>query len=199
MLCDTLRILLHPVAFQFLFWIKSIFSLIIPSCSPLPQFTVYIFPLSFMHMQPSYPFFSLFPPLKHLSIFSHAYASIIPIFLTISTTQTSSHSLSRVCSHQTHFYHHFLHLKFFSFSLMHMAFRLLGCGSLRFMDHGEDLIWHIFLFIKDILKGKSIPTFEAPYHGTVARDFTYIDDIVKGGVVVVSLEGYKKLFTCGHA
>ena len=67
------------------------------------------------------------------------------------------------------------------------------------MDHGEDLIWHIFLFTKDILKGKSIPTFEAPYHGTVARDFTYIDDIVKGGVVVVSLEGYKKLFTCGHA
>ncbi|KAJ6338037.1 hypothetical protein OIU76_007668 [Salix suchowensis] len=28
--------------------------------------------------------------------------------------------------------------------------------------------------------GKSIPIFEAANHGTVARDFTYIDDIVKG-------------------
>ncbi|XP_051147795.1 UDP-glucuronate 4-epimerase 3-like [Andrographis paniculata] len=37
-----------------------------------------------------------------------------------------------------------------------------------------------FFFTKDILKGKSIPIFEAPNHGTVARDFTYIDDIVKG-------------------
>ncbi|KAG9156897.1 hypothetical protein Leryth_015502 [Lithospermum erythrorhizon] len=37
-----------------------------------------------------------------------------------------------------------------------------------------------FFFSKDILKGKSIPIFEGPNHGTVARDFTYIDDIVKG-------------------
>ncbi|KAG5251444.1 hypothetical protein OIU77_025047 [Salix suchowensis] len=37
-----------------------------------------------------------------------------------------------------------------------------------------------FFFTKDILKGKSIPIFEAANHGTVARDFTYIDDIVKG-------------------
>lgn len=37
-----------------------------------------------------------------------------------------------------------------------------------------------FFFTKDMLKGKSIPIFEAPNHGTVARDFTYIDDIVKG-------------------
>ena len=36
-----------------------------------------------------------------------------------------------------------------------------------------------FFFTKDILKGKSIPIFEAANHGTVARDFTYIDDIVK--------------------
>ncbi|OMP00623.1 NAD-dependent epimerase/dehydratase [Corchorus olitorius] len=34
--------------------------------------------------------------------------------------------------------------------------------------------------VRDILKGKSIPIFEAANHGTVARDFTYIDDIVKG-------------------
>ncbi|CAM8991084.1 unnamed protein product [Rhodiola kirilowii] len=39
-----------------------------------------------------------------------------------------------------------------------------------------------FFFTKDMLKGKSIPIFEAPNHGTVARDFTYIDDIVKGCV-----------------
>ncbi|KAL6495408.1 UDP-glucuronate 4-epimerase 3 [Orobanche gracilis] len=37
-----------------------------------------------------------------------------------------------------------------------------------------------FFFTKDILRGKSIPIFEAANHGTVARDFTYIDDIVKG-------------------
>ncbi|GAA0154721.1 epimerase/racemase [Lithospermum erythrorhizon] len=37
-----------------------------------------------------------------------------------------------------------------------------------------------FFFSKDILKGKSISIFEGPNHGTVARDFTYIDDIVKG-------------------
>ncbi|KAJ0239884.1 UDP-glucuronate 4-epimerase 4 [Hirschfeldia incana] len=37
-----------------------------------------------------------------------------------------------------------------------------------------------FFFTKDILKGKSISIFESANHGTVARDFTYIDDIVKG-------------------
>ncbi|KAF2282673.1 hypothetical protein P3X46_014650 [Hevea brasiliensis] len=37
-----------------------------------------------------------------------------------------------------------------------------------------------FFFTRDILKRKSIPIFEAANHGTVARDFTYIDDIVKG-------------------
>ena len=37
-----------------------------------------------------------------------------------------------------------------------------------------------FFFTKDILKGKQITVFEAPDGGTVARDFTYIDDIVKG-------------------
>jgi UDP-glucuronate 4-epimerase len=37
-----------------------------------------------------------------------------------------------------------------------------------------------FFFTKDILKGKQITVFESPDGGTVARDFTYIDDIVKG-------------------
>lgn len=37
-----------------------------------------------------------------------------------------------------------------------------------------------FFFTKDSLKGKSISIFESANHGTVARDFTYIDDIVKG-------------------
>ncbi|KAJ4954525.1 hypothetical protein NE237_011308 [Protea cynaroides] len=37
-----------------------------------------------------------------------------------------------------------------------------------------------FFFTKDILEGKPIQIFEASNHGTVARDFTYIDDIVKG-------------------
>ncbi|CAH8362467.1 unnamed protein product [Eruca vesicaria subsp. sativa] len=37
-----------------------------------------------------------------------------------------------------------------------------------------------FFFTKDILRGKAISVFEGANHGTVARDFTYIDDIVKG-------------------
>ncbi|XP_021753976.1 UDP-glucuronate 4-epimerase 3-like [Chenopodium quinoa] len=37
-----------------------------------------------------------------------------------------------------------------------------------------------FFFAKDMLKGKQIKVFEGPNHSTVARDFTYIDDIVKG-------------------
>ncbi|KAJ0478887.1 putative UDP-glucuronate 4-epimerase [Helianthus annuus] len=37
-----------------------------------------------------------------------------------------------------------------------------------------------FFFTKDILKRKPIPVFESGNHGTVAHDFTYIDDIVKG-------------------
>uniref|UniRef100_A0A1D1YRJ1 UDP-glucuronate 4-epimerase n=1 Tax=Anthurium amnicola TaxID=1678845 RepID=A0A1D1YRJ1_9ARAE len=37
-----------------------------------------------------------------------------------------------------------------------------------------------FFFTKDILRGKTIPVFEGPDHSTVARDFTYIDDIVSG-------------------
>ena len=37
-----------------------------------------------------------------------------------------------------------------------------------------------FFFTKDILKGKTITVFESPDKGSVARDFTYIDDIVRG-------------------
>ncbi|MED6167259.1 UDP-glucuronate 4-epimerase 2 [Stylosanthes scabra] len=37
-----------------------------------------------------------------------------------------------------------------------------------------------FFFTKDILKGKHIQIFEGAEHRSVARDFTYIDDIVKG-------------------
>ncbi|KAJ9139986.1 hypothetical protein P3X46_030674 [Hevea brasiliensis] len=37
-----------------------------------------------------------------------------------------------------------------------------------------------FSFTKDILKRKPITIFEGPHHFSVARDFTYIDDIVKG-------------------
>ncbi|KAJ0860700.1 putative UDP-glucuronate 4-epimerase [Helianthus annuus] len=37
-----------------------------------------------------------------------------------------------------------------------------------------------FFFSKDILKRKSIPIFESSNHGTAARDFTFIDDVVKG-------------------
>ncbi|KAG2330380.1 hypothetical protein Bca52824_001560 [Brassica carinata] len=36
-----------------------------------------------------------------------------------------------------------------------------------------------FFFTKDILRGKTITVFESPDKGIVARDFTYIDDIVK--------------------
>lgn len=37
-----------------------------------------------------------------------------------------------------------------------------------------------FIFTKNILKGKAIQIFEGPGHKSVARDFTYIDDIVRG-------------------
>ncbi|KAK9072954.1 hypothetical protein SSX86_009390 [Deinandra increscens subsp. villosa] len=37
-----------------------------------------------------------------------------------------------------------------------------------------------FFFTKDILNRKQISIFEGANHGTVARDFTYIDDVVKG-------------------
>lgn len=37
-----------------------------------------------------------------------------------------------------------------------------------------------YFFTKDILKGKEIKIFEGADHATVARDFTYIDDVVKG-------------------
>ncbi|KAJ0483787.1 putative UDP-glucuronate 4-epimerase [Helianthus annuus] len=36
-----------------------------------------------------------------------------------------------------------------------------------------------FFFTKDILKGKRIPVFESGNHGTVAHDYTYIDDIAR--------------------
>lgn len=37
-----------------------------------------------------------------------------------------------------------------------------------------------FFFTKDMLKGKTIRVYEGPGGGSVARDFTYIDDIVRG-------------------
>ncbi|KAE8694580.1 UDP-glucuronate 4-epimerase 4 [Hibiscus syriacus] len=37
-----------------------------------------------------------------------------------------------------------------------------------------------FFFTRDIMKGKMINVYESPDKGIVARDFTYIDDIVKG-------------------
>ncbi|GAA0144218.1 hypothetical protein Leryth_017415 [Lithospermum erythrorhizon] len=37
-----------------------------------------------------------------------------------------------------------------------------------------------FFFTKNILKGKQINIYEGPDHISVARDFTYIDDIVRG-------------------
>ncbi|XVE65004.1 hypothetical protein DITRI_Ditri07aG0146900 [Diplodiscus trichospermus] len=37
-----------------------------------------------------------------------------------------------------------------------------------------------FFFTKAIMKGKTITVYESPNKGSVARDFTYIDDIVKG-------------------
>ncbi|XP_047342408.1 UDP-glucuronate 4-epimerase 2-like [Impatiens glandulifera] len=42
-----------------------------------------------------------------------------------------------------------------------------------------------FFFTRDILKGKAITIFEGSNHQTVARDFTYIDDVVKGCLAAV--------------
>ncbi|CAA6663396.1 unnamed protein product [Spirodela intermedia] len=37
-----------------------------------------------------------------------------------------------------------------------------------------------FFFTRDILRGRTISIFEGPDHAAVARDFTYIDDVVGG-------------------
>ncbi|KAK9698689.1 hypothetical protein RND81_08G123900 [Saponaria officinalis] len=42
-----------------------------------------------------------------------------------------------------------------------------------------------FFFTKDMLKGKTINVYEGVNHESVARDFTYIDDIVKGCLAAV--------------
>ncbi|KAG0451625.1 hypothetical protein HPP92_026143 [Vanilla planifolia] len=47
-----------------------------------------------------------------------------------------------------------------------------------------------FFFTKDILSGKPITIFEGPEGATVARDFTYIDDIVQG--CIASLDTAQK-------
>ncbi|KAM7466829.1 hypothetical protein LguiB_014391 [Lonicera macranthoides] len=47
-----------------------------------------------------------------------------------------------------------------------------------------------FVFTKDILERKPITIFEGADHGTVARDFTYIDDVVKG--CLAALDNAKK-------
>ncbi|KAJ0673235.1 putative UDP-glucuronate 4-epimerase [Helianthus annuus] len=51
-----------------------------------------------------------------------------------------------------------------------------------------------FFFSKDILKRKSIPIFESSNHGTVACDFTFIDDVVKGclGALDATEKEYRK-------
>ncbi|XP_042393890.1 UDP-glucuronate 4-epimerase 3-like [Zingiber officinale] len=46
-----------------------------------------------------------------------------------------------------------------------------------------------FFFTRDILRGKPVSIFEGPDHATVARDFTYIDDIVRGCVAAVDHAG----------
>ncbi|KAJ0860767.1 putative UDP-glucuronate 4-epimerase [Helianthus annuus] len=48
------------------------------------------------------------------------------------------------------------------------------------MDHWGRPDMAYFFFTKDILKRKSILIFESSNHGTVACDFTFIDDVVKG-------------------
>ncbi|PKA53110.1 UDP-glucuronate 4-epimerase 3 [Apostasia shenzhenica] len=47
-----------------------------------------------------------------------------------------------------------------------------------------------FFFTRDILAGKPITIFEGPDHATVARDFTFIDDIVQG--CIASLDTAQK-------
>lgn len=42
-----------------------------------------------------------------------------------------------------------------------------------------------YFFTRDILRGEEIKIYEGPNHATVARDFTYIDDVVKGCVAAL--------------
>ncbi|XP_057811483.1 UDP-glucuronate 4-epimerase 3-like [Salvia miltiorrhiza] len=46
-----------------------------------------------------------------------------------------------------------------------------------------------YFFTKDILRGKEIKIFEGANHATVARDFTYIDDVVKGCLAALDTAG----------
>ncbi|CAL9163126.1 UDP-glucuronate 4-epimerase 3-like [Musa acuminata AAA Group] len=46
-----------------------------------------------------------------------------------------------------------------------------------------------FFFTRDILRSKPISIFEGPGHATVARDFTYIDDIVSGCLAALDNAG----------
>ncbi|OAY83918.1 UDP-glucuronate 4-epimerase 4 [Ananas comosus] len=43
-----------------------------------------------------------------------------------------------------------------------------------------------FSFTRDILRGRPINLFEGPNHAPVARDFTYVDDVVKGCLAALS-------------
>ena len=45
------------------------------------------------------------------------------------------------------------------------------------MDHGEDQIWQCIFLQKKITEKKPMSVFN---HGDMKRDFTYIDDIIKG-------------------
>jgi UDP-glucuronate 4-epimerase len=59
------------------------------------------------------------------------------------------------------------------------------------MVHGEDQIWHLFKFTKNILLGKPIDVFN---NGNHVRDFTYVDDIVESIFKIVIKKEKKKLY-----
>ena len=65
-----------------------------------------------------------------------------------------------------------------------MGFLPPDCGSLLFTVPGDDPIWRIFSFTKDILEGRPIKVFN---EGQMSRDFTYIDDIVESIVRLIPL------------
>ena len=64
-----------------------------------------------------------------------------------------------------------------------------GLRFLQYMALGEDLIWRFILFADAIANGRAIKVFNK---GNMSRDFTYIDDIVKGIEILLENPPIKK-------
>lgn len=79
----------------------------------------------------------------------------------------------------------------------HHLYGISATGLRYFTVYGEwgrpDMAY--FSFTQKIMRGEVIPVFN---HGKMMRDFTYIDDIVKGTMAAIDLGAADKLFNLGN-